>query len=714
VTSRLRLPTPSLAVALAVALAGCGDSGESQPGLFLNEPTAVAAFVGLTTASSAFRPYLAVANASGNELTILDAVTDSMVPAPVPLRPLVFPVPGRPTLLASASLNDGEKPDLLVVVAAGDSRLQVVSTWQADGAIAGEVDLGGDVLALAALPSSAGTARIAAALSGRRLAIVTFTRSVAGDGTAIDAPAVPITPVTLTFQPVALAAMPGDPDHVYAATPDAIAGTEGVAQIHVSTFAEAALDARAPTRLVAAARLAEVDPVLASTTTKEAFAGQPTVERVYAILDESGCGQNASIACGLVTLDVGSRAIPPDPAGELPFRAPIAIPGAALALAAAQPPVVAPTGVPDPSYAGTYVRMVTGEATRWTTATAAVASTDGSLYFVDLGRWEIPGEQKVEPTATFVPAKPDPDAFTTTTTVTRGYTPTVRWTATYQGEVPGLVLRRAESGGAGGGAPPWLALQAASGASEVVNLYDPALGVQPGDVVVIVDPAAVGSCAPTFEAMVSTTVAESFIAPDVARPGGALLLDKIFGHPEWSACVDGLAPGKTGLRATIRAGGWILTRPLGTSTVQAGRPVVGAEFAIQWENEAALSCPASPVTSCDATCRDTCHRLLRARLARRIGYTPSLGNTSGPAFGLTLALKDPGVEKRGLAVIVDTNEGRVPFRAVQSAVGARMITTFDRSPYAADQGVRFLVPYASGAVLDATPTVSGGGTSSLH
>ncbi len=737
---RLRLATPSLVVLLATVLGGCGSKSESLPGLLLNEPTAVAAFRGFTTKTAALHTYFAVANASGNNLTIIDAADDSLVPAPVPLRPLVFPVPDRPALLASASLNDGEdKADLLVVVAAGDSRLQVVSTWDPAGAVTGAVELGADVLALVALPSPAGTARIAAALSGKQLAIATFTWANGGAGPGIAASGAPVTLGPFDFQPVALAAMPGDGTHVYAATADAIVlvpETKGVAQIRLSDGAVAALDAGAPTRLVAAARLAErivpIDPLTATTLTIAAFAGQPTVERVYAILDESGCGQNASIACGLVALDPLSGGIPLDPAGELAFRAPIAIPGAALALAAAQPPAFAPSDAPDPSYAGTYVRMVTGEATRWTTATAAVASTDGALYFLDLGRWEMPGEQAVAPTATLV-AKPDPEASTTgAMSVTRGYTPTVRWTATYQGEVPGLAQRRAESGDAGGGAA-WLALQAAGGTSEVVQLYDPALGIHPGDVVVISDPdptPASTSCAPSFEAMVSTTVAESFIAPDPARPGGplhrggALLLDKVRDragvvlHPEWNACVDDLATGKTGLRATVRAGEWILTRPLGTGVVQVGRPVDATPFAVQWENEAVLSCPASPVLSCDPTCRDTCQKLLRARLARRIDYTPALGDPTGPALAFTLQLK-PGLTRpptRGFAVIVDTNEGRGPFHASANvtAVDARAVVPFDRSPIDPASGVRFLVPYASGVVLDATPTVHGGGPVSLH
>ena len=133
--------------------------------------------------SRPYFPHIAVANAGANDVSIVDGVDDSLVAAPIPLRGLVYPLPGRPALLASGDLGD-LKPDLLVAVSAGDSRLQIIRTWAADGAVVGEVDLGADVLALAALapdPGAPGAVQIVAALAGERVAVVTFTRTAGGD-----------------------------------------------------------------------------------------------------------------------------------------------------------------------------------------------------------------------------------------------------------------------------------------------------------------------------------------------------------------------------------------------------------------------------------------------------------------------------------------------------------------------------------------------------
>jgi hypothetical protein len=69
---------------------------------------------------------------------------------------------------------------------------------------------------------------------------------------------------------------------------------------------------------------------------------------------------------------------------------------------------------------------------------------------------------------------------------------------------------------------------------------------------------------------------------------------------------------------------------------------------------------------------------------------------------------------------MSTTEGRVPFRTVPpgvTAVAPGDIAVFDRStadPNTASAGVRFLVPYLSNVVLDATPTVQGGDAKALH
>lgn len=769
------------ALALAAGLAACGNGSAPTAGLLLSQPSAIAAYRGLTTKHADLHPYLAVANPASNDLTIVDAVDDSVVPAPVPLRSLVIPVADGPTLLASASLGDGEA-DLLVAVPAGGSALQVIRTWSSVGEVAFEVPLGADVLALVAVPSDAGSARVAAALSGGQLAVATFTRG--GDGTAIVGPA-EAPRIALGFQPVALAAMPDDPALpgvqalVYAATLDDIDGTLGVAEIDVSgdpagwASTIRALDAGAPTRLVAAARL--MDRPGSAVRDQTAFDGRPTERRVYAVLDPSGCGAAAPIACGLVALDVAAGRLVEDPFPETPEAdlAPIPIPGAARALAAVPPPAVAPPGA-DPIYAGTYMRVQTGDPTagglRATTGVAAVAATDGGVRFVDLGRWELPSDQVVHANVTARVSSPqgrvttaagtapvdqwlvlfDPRTATTVAhanasalaaavELTPGYTPTETWTVTYQGALPGLSSRRAHAPESG-----VLALQVpapAGGFTEVVRLYDPTLGVAVGDTVVVEAPSLPG-CATTFEADVS-----ALLAPAAGFPGGAVQLGKKAdsAHPEWDVCVDALAAGAANLRATFLAGGYVLVKGTDAAAVHVGRPAPGARFELRWEDEGPLASactlpPAKPwpgTGACDAvTCRPACEKLVRVRMARRIGYVtetcgtdarclerwPTLPNVSAPALGLTIALENPALPPpRGLTLSIETRDGRVPFRVSPQAgteIDPRGIAVLDRSPLAsptaAAAGVRVLVPYASGVVLDATPTVKGGDPKTLR
>ncbi|HEX9401922.1 MAG TPA: hypothetical protein VF912_17565 [Anaeromyxobacter sp.] len=771
------------ALAVAANLAACGSKTATPPGLLLNEPAAVAVFRGVTSKHGVdpanpvhpYHPYLAIANAGGNDLSIVDAVDDSLVDAPVPLRGLVYPVPARPMLLASGDLGD-RKPDLLVAVSSGDSSLQIIRTWAADGAVEGEVDLGGDILALVALPfdpGAPGAVKIAAALAGERIAVVAFTRSSAGDGTGIDvttAQGSVATSGALGFQPVDLAATPGVPGFVWAATRDDLGGgVHGAAGIDVAStpFLAQVLDARAPTRLVAAARLAERGPGAAGLDPATWATTAPAV-RVYAVLDESGCGLYGPIDCGLVALDpaIGGLAAGLAPAGptEAAFRPPIPIVAGAFALAAAQPPF-APPSAADPIYAGTFLRVATNLGARASTAAAAVAGADGAVSFVDLGRWELPSQQVVHANvkatlaASQAPGSPvvdqwlvihdpgngttvshaDPTGLSSAVTVTPGYTPTDRWTVTHEGLLPGLASRRAESGDDGGA--PWLALQVHDGSvfSEVVRLFDPTLGVHVGDTVVI-DATGLGTCA-TFEASVA-----ALSQPDTSRPGGAVrLAKKLPTNAAWDACVDALVvPGAAHLLASVRAGGYVLVRGTGASAIHVGRPALGAPFAVAWQDEATLATtcllppaqpwPATPgaVASCpDSPCRSDCEDLVRARLARRVGYVtetcgsdatclarwPGLPDVSGPALAFTLALETAAAPPRDLALVVTTSDGRVAFRVVPpsgSPVDPRGVTAFDRSPWSPASGVRFLVPFAAGLVLDTSPTLVGGGAGVLH
>jgi hypothetical protein len=758
-----------IAALTAAALAACTSTSAPQPGALFNEPTAVAVFRGVTIASGAdpadpvypYRPYMAVANSGANALSIIDALTDAIVPAPIPLRGLVYPVPGRPMILVSADLGD-LKPDLLVAVAAGElptlggSRLVVLRTWAADGAIAGQVDLPGDVLALAALPfdpAAPGQVKLAAALADERVAVVTFARSTAGDGTAIDVAAAQASVAAsapLGFQPLDVAALPDDRTRVFVASGQPIFPTAvlGIAEIDVTgTPALArALDARAPTRLVAAMRLAEALP-LSTAMDPSAFAGQPRVTRVYAVLDESGCGLAAPIACGLVALDPATGGLVPDPtpAGTMqaPFRAPIAIAGRPVALGATLPPAQPPDAA-DPVYSGTYMRIATALATRATTGAGALMGTDGGMTFVDLGRWEVPSTVSIHasvaanvssnrPSGTtgdqwLVLALPggqtvahsDPAGLSTAVGRTAGFTPTDRWTVTLEGPLPQLQLRRAEAGNDGA---PWLALQVTDGADvrEVVRVHDPTLGIHPGDIALI-EPTALGTCT-SFEATI-----EAILPPDAARPGGALRLGhRVPANAAWDECLDLVTGPVGGILATIRAGGYVLTRGTSPALHHVGRPEIGKPFEVSWQPEDALAaaCPLPPavawpasgrpedVPACDATCRAACEALVRARLARRIGYlTEAPSDRVGPALAFTLALEQPAAATpRDLSLSITTFDGRTPFRVGPTAgvpVGPRAAVPFDRSPWSGVSGVRFLAPYVGGLVLDATPTISGG------
>jgi hypothetical protein len=786
------------AVLAAVAAAACTSSSAPQAGAHLAEPSSVAVFRGVTIRSdldpsglstpNPYRPYLAIANAASNDLSIVDGVDDTLITAPAVVRGLVYPVPGRPVILAAGDLGD-LGPDLLVVVTAGDlpwlggTQLQVIRTWAADGAIvdrtdgAPAVDFGADVLALLALPPDPavpGAVKLVAALAGEQVATVTFKRVSGSTRIDVDAAQATVTRSGgLGFQPLSLAAIPGERTRVFAASTDQLpGGTFGVAQLDVTgtPFLAAELNAHAPTRLVAAGRLAEVAG-LSPDTTAAAFAGSPAVDRVFAVLDESlracpelgpgarcaSCGFDAAIPCGLVALDPDplKRDLLPDLvdpalAGSMhgPFRAPIPVPFP-LALGFSGPPVRAV----DPQYAGSYQRVASGSLTWQTTGVLAVASADGYLTFVDAARWNVPSSQFISPsvTAKVASTRPsgtsgtqfltlvdphsgatvahtDASGLTTSVTVTAGFTPTDRWTVTREGALPGLVTRRAESFGDGS-----LALQATSGgvAQEVVRLWDPTLGVTAGDIVVI-EPTGLGTCT-RFEATIT-----GLLPPAPARPGGSVTL----GHRTptvvaWDRCVDLLAATSNvaqqgpGTLATIRAGGYVLLRGTGSGARHVGRPAMGQRFEVAWQDEAALTtgadrCALPPAVpwpgggaACGDACRARCDALVRARLSRRIAYVNELpAGVTGPALAFTLGLAQPtGTVPRDLALVIDTFDGRAPFRLTVSAgypVDPREALPFDRSPWAKDGGIRFLVPWAGGSVLDTTPSVSGGAPTTIH
>jgi hypothetical protein len=299
-----------------------------------------------------------------------------------------------------------------------------------------------------------------------------------------------------------------------------------------------------------------------------------------------------------------------------------------------------------------------------------VASSDRFVYFVDLGRWEIPSNTAVNATSQ-VSADP---GLIATAAVTNGFTPTASWRATFEGELPRLASRPAQSGG---GSAPWIALQAgAAPFSQVVTVEDPSVGIRLDDIVVVTDPSGLGTCASPFDATIT-----GFLAADPDHPGGALAVG-----PTGDPCVAALGAGKTSLRATVRAGDWVLVRGTGASATVVDRPHLGD--------------PENVVSG------------------ERISYVPELNDPVGPALAFTLRL-DPDAAttslSRGATARIETSEGRSPFR-VQGGVDARDVVPFDRSqvPGREAGGVRFFVPYVNDAVLDVSPSASGGGAVTLR
>jgi len=317
------------AAALALA-AGC-NKGTSGPAFRLAEPSSVAIFRGYAHAHTTkdgkealLWPYAAVANSALNELILFDPVDNKVLPAPIVIRPLSIPLPSpRPALVTSAAftpcaLSDADpaclsaapRPDLVVVVAAGSTELQLIRTWKSsvDPAaydylaldpglvLEAPVDLGSEVVALVATPKVDGSGlvpdrvRVVAALADGRLAVVEYQWSgdpslpevlpptddptgqnrVAAVSTTGD-PAHLVDYQDPDFDALSLAVDPSldenralrNPTKLYAATLDPIppSNTFGVAEFDMTGAAGSwtmrALNAHTPTRLVAAFTLWE-------------------------------------------------------------------------------------------------------------------------------------------------------------------------------------------------------------------------------------------------------------------------------------------------------------------------------------------------------------------------------------------------------------------------------------------------------------------------
>lgn len=553
-----------LILAAAAALAGC-NKGSSRTGFGLAQPSSLAVARAYGHLHVDLWPYGFVSNSAKDELVLFDAVEDKSVPAPILLRALSIPVPDpRPALVASADFRrpDGEerdRPSLLVAVSSGATQLQLIRTWKdprvvaEDPGLADEapVELGSAVLALVAVPTTPDRARVVAALADGNLAVVDYQWM---GGTAD--PATPSAenrvarvtdPVTrsLDFAPLSLAVDPTEspPRFLYAASLDPVQGaTYGVARFDMTgdlaAWPFSAIDAGAPTRLVAALTLRERKPDASGTYDQiadddgEQDAGfvPGAVKRVYAWRDPGSCGPATELACGIVVLDPeagglarpGFLALQP---GEDPL--PIAVPSRPIALLAGKPPVNPPSDAPRETTEFMGIRAVSS---RVTTGVLGIPCENGRVYWADLGRWEIPSaeiEVNSLPTATrvstltpsstaarrigfYLPARivgtstdlapwsPSSQAANYIQT-TPGFTPTDTWTVTYQGYLPDFVTSRTADVEAavgdfdGDGQPDTgrlrVAFQAHSpGISEpvqVLNVYDPARGVRVGDIVEI-------------------------------------------------------------------------------------------------------------------------------------------------------------------------------------------------------------------------------------
>jgi hypothetical protein len=543
------------AAALVLALAACKNAS-SGPAFRFDQPSSLALFWGLSAKHDArLHPYVAVANSAKDELVLFDPVDDLVVPARILIRPLSIPVlDPRPALVASTrfTASDGTPhSDLLVTVSAGATSLQLVRTWagtkalEVDPGLASDdpVDLGSQVEALVATPVVDGTgavvedrAWVIAALVDGRLAVVEYQLTLAPDTDlpeSISAVSAAPTYQSPGFEALSLAVDPRDQKYLYAATLGRIAGVQGVAQLDlrgaVGAWSMAALNAHAPTRLVAAFSLRErnldvrgaYDQVTDVDSTSTGAFQADRVSRVYAYLDPGSCGPTTELPCGVAVLDPATGDLLEDPwhTGQVPKRylRPIAVPAQPVAMVIGTPPANAPSDS-QAGYEQDPFMYFSAAGQRITTGLLLLPSDDGRSYFADLARWEVPsnsyelyftGGQRTQ-VSSFRPSNTDlpqigfycptaavcakfTESLTTTSTaaafitLTPGFTPSDLWSVTYQGVLPDFVSKHVTTieqvSGTGAATQYRVALQASTAGGQVVNVYDPAYGVRVGDIV---------------------------------------------------------------------------------------------------------------------------------------------------------------------------------------------------------------------------------------
>lgn len=487
---------------ILVALGAACSGGSQKPGAMLRGPGALAIFDGIVAhESGSYREYLAVANSRGDELRLVDLTDNEVVESPGLVFPLSVPTEGRPMWLASADLNDGELPDVLVVVAAGSNLVEVIDTWSghptAVDALATTLPSDAEVISIAGVkvPVSAidGTAapdvgRILLGLTGNRLAVLDFRRDPADlAGLAVGSPTVTVLS-GLGFDPFSLS-QGADARLVYAASREALPGGKlGVAELRLSNapsgptdWSLRELDALGPTEAVAAVRFAGVNRVIAAQSGGLCGVGKECLVAV----DPDGAWATGRGDL-LANLTVGI-----DPLDGVPYRLPIPVPGTVGGLLAVGRP-------------SAPLRIGSGSGPLDTTALAVVSSTDGGVYLVDAANWAMVsntnpltggGKTRVSAASVVVGTRStiglwtldgtslsvDSDDFAARVRTTPGFTPDDDWTLSWQGTLPGLDTRGAILGRDTGGL--WLSVQV--GAAAPVPLRP--LGVSAGDLVALAD-----------------------------------------------------------------------------------------------------------------------------------------------------------------------------------------------------------------------------------
>jgi hypothetical protein len=498
-------------------------------------------------------------------------------------------------------------------------------------------------------------------------------------------------------------------------------------------------------------------------------------------VDTWSCGRNARIACGIATYDptrvgIGLAADPsPGPSALGPqvpaqgYQTPIFVPAIPFALASGLPPIMGSQRCDRPSDCGGFdgngsplMQLAPLSGITWTTATGAVAAANGAVYLLDLGRWSAPSDSytldvlgtqtRVATAFTSLPAgtttgnyiglystpgltpdPPTPEILTSSLTlpsafiVWPGFTTDDVWTLTWQGALPGLVLRAGSLGRRPSG-ELYLAVQQevnpgglgpARAEDWVVGAYvdDPELGIHAaadwgvGDSVQYVPdlfpPVPCLGHEPPVNTTDPVTPYETSIESILPRgtdpasfPGGALVLAVPAGSDV--ECLARQIPLGTSVTValSVQASGLVLT---GVLAGYAGRPEFDRRFNLAWQPEDFSATEAQVL----------------ARKARRFYYPggPYAGLTnggpcpggvpcypgfpemtdpmqSGPLVGFRPGLSCSGLcppgatPPRGAFLTFVTASGVVPMsRRITGVAAGTWVTSFDKSLYSQDESL---------------------------